>query len=104
MITCTLSVDLHLISKPTCLSIVQSPLCIYSKFFYSVIVENYKDEVTFGKFFVKVVIYAGCIVRIFYGQTIHNGTKYADALFTTLIWSVFYHTRGDILHRFKLTM
>lgn len=34
LITCTLSFDLHLIIKPDCLSIVQSPLYIYSKFLY----------------------------------------------------------------------
>lgn len=31
---------------------------------------------------VKVVIYTGGPVRVFYGQTLHMGIKYVDVLFT----------------------
>lgn len=51
----------------------------------------------------KVVIYAGGLVRVFYVQTINMSSKYAVALFTTLKFLYFNHTRVGILRGFKLT-
>lgn len=49
---------------------------------------------------VKEVIYAGGWVRVFCGQTICVGIKYADTWFPTLKCLIFNHTRGGNLNGF----